>query len=185
MFYTTDDLREEVPDYSNECASALHGKPEKIEEWCWLKPEYYGCVIGKDGDTINQIEEESGANVTIENGIEKCFIRGNEDQRNKAKRLIKKMVKNHSNFVDESYMELDFVKPHQIGKVIGKNGRTIQMLRKEYNVLLKVVERDGRDKVLIKGDPETDQNIKTCIQRVRGISFYKPPSCLLLSLIHI
>ena len=36
MFYTTDDLREEVPDFSNECDSALNEKTEKIEEWSWL-----------------------------------------------------------------------------------------------------------------------------------------------------
>ena len=113
MFFSTDDLGEEDSDYSNECGSPLNKEDTRIEKWSWLKPEYYGCVIGKDGDIINEIEEESKARITIDNENEKCFITGNEDQRKKAKQLIKEKLDNDPyNYVDDSYTELDFVEPH-------------------------------------------------------------------------
>ena len=84
MFFSTDDLGEEDSDYSNEYGSPLNKEDTRIEKWSWLKPEYYGCVIGKDGDIINEIEEESKVRITIDNENEKCFITGNEDQRKKS-----------------------------------------------------------------------------------------------------
>ena len=146
----------------------LEKNASTIEEWSWPESEYYGFVIGEGGSSIDEIEKESGAKVTFVEEMGKCFIRGNEDQRKKAKRLMKNKIKNHPNYVDDSYTELDFVKPGDIGKVIGKKGKNIIRLRERYYVVLKVVKRnDERDRVYIKGNPNEDTNVKECMESVK------------------
>ena len=53
-------------------------------------------------------------------------------------------------------MQLEFVKPHHISGVMGRKGATIEKLKNDLNVILKV----KWDKLFIKGDPTTDPNIQ-------------------------
>ena len=55
-------------------------------------------------------------------------------------------------------MELEFVKPHHISRVMGRKGATIERLRNKLNVILKVNGYHGVGKLFIKGDPNNIQN---------------------------
>ena len=120
----------------------------------WIEPKFFRFITGN----VNRIEEISGAKVKFNREEGTCIIIGNGNQRESAKQLIKEKLDTHHNYIDESYMELEFVKPHHISIVMGRKGATIERLRNKLNVILKANGYHGADKLFIKGDPNNIQN---------------------------
>ena len=118
----------------------------------WLDSKYYEIVDGRNGNTKWEIERVSKASINIDWENQKCTIKGKKDQIEIAKKRIKEELDTVDGYIDDSYMELDFIsQPKHIAGVIGKKGANIERLKKKFNVNLKVVD----DKLFIKkGDPE-------------------------------
>ena len=135
----------------------------KIEEIQWVPTSLYGRVIGKNGSRKRELEEKSGVRIHIpKNGP--IQLRGTKKQRKDAKHLIHEIVKEADVASCPDWSELTFVKPNDIGYIIGKRRTNINYIMEKHNVKLK----DQSDKLYIRGGIEDDQN-KAAVDELRKI----------------
>ena len=95
--------------------------------------EMLGRVIGRGGETIRRLQEESGARIQVERDANRVVIRGNSDAATRARELVLDIVNTPPGQASASGIKNDFVR-HVMpaggceGKIIGKGGDSIREL---------------------------------------------------------
>ena len=95
--------------------------------------EMLGRVIGRGGETIRRLQEESGARIQVERDANRVVIRGTADNAQRAKELVLDIVNTPPGQASASGIKNDFVR-HVMpaggceGKIIGKGGDSIREL---------------------------------------------------------
>ena len=98
---------------------------DNMEEITSVPNQLYGYIIGKNRETIQKIEEESGSKIRIRSKNGSIQLRGTPEEREKAKHLInERMMEVGLLYNSTEWSELTFVKPVDIGHVIGKQHKT-------------------------------------------------------------
>ena len=95
--------------------------------------EMLGRVIGRGGETIRRLQEESGARIQVERDANRVVRRGSADNAQRAKELVLDIVNTPPGQASASGIKNDFVR-HVMpaggceGKIIGKGGDSIREL---------------------------------------------------------
>jgi len=147
-----------------------------------------GLIIGKGGETIRQLQMESGAKIQvakkeIENSnLRNVFVEGPHDKYNRAKEMIEEIIKEHRRTADPQVYVGDtnpFPGPHQkvdvpdkyVGLIIGKNGENLRTIASRSGTRIFVPRENhhpGSDERIIEvdGDPTS---IEICKQEIDGL----------------
>ena len=95
--------------------------------------EMLGRVIGRGGETIRRLQEESGARIQVERDANRVVIRGAHDAAHRAKELVLDIVNTPPGQASAAGIKNDFVRHVMTaggceGKIIGKGGDSIREL---------------------------------------------------------
>ncbi|XP_069127188.1 probable ATP-dependent RNA helicase DDX53 [Argopecten irradians] len=151
-----------------------------------------GRIIGKQGSKIRELQDETGARITVSredngNGENQVEISGSEEERNLAKTKIDDLIS--GNFGESSNRQRFggsgsrderfggsrddtismFVQNNDVGKIIGKGGSKIRELQDETGARIKVSREendDGENKVDIQGSEEARNKAKEKIEEL-------------------
>uniref|UniRef100_A0A3Q3BDL0 Far upstream element (FUSE) binding protein 3 n=1 Tax=Kryptolebias marmoratus TaxID=37003 RepID=A0A3Q3BDL0_KRYMA len=134
-----------------------------------------GFIIGKGGEQISRIQQESGCKIQIasESGgmlDRPCTLTGSPENIDQAKRLLSEIVEQcrygpgfHNDMDGNSSIQQILIPANKVGLVIGKGGETIKQLQERTGVQMIMIQDDpmptGADKPLrITGDPHKVQS---------------------------
>ncbi|CAG2167194.1 unnamed protein product [Oppiella nova] len=158
-----------------------------------VPPQYIGLVIGKGGETIRRIQQESGCKVQFDttkvdsSGNKVCQISGNPDAVKRAVDMVNEIVENAmQGRGPPKHRDGDEVRfgipAHRTGAVIGRGGDTIKGLKQQSgcDIELEKVTRNGdpdQKYFLIRGPPDKIEYAQALIMdKVNGTSNAQPNS---------
>eukprot|EP01135_Chromosphaera_perkinsii_P002133 Nk52_evm67s217 gene=Nk52_evmTU67s217 len=122
--------------------------------------KFHPNIIGKQGQTINRIRDESGANVKVpskDKGSDVILIIGYKKNCEYAKEQILELVQEQKNTVVET-VDID---PRTHRYHIGKKRSNLKSMQDEYDVIIDFPRAEvGGSKVTVKGQQE---NVKSAI----------------------
>ena len=156
-----------------------------------VPPNFIGLVIGKGGESIKRIQQESGTRIQFDtnkvdaNGNKVCAISGPPDCVARAQELIQEIIDNSAAHRSGRFMggdELRLPVPsNRCGAVIGRGGETIRVIKQQSgcDIELDKVSKamGGEEKVfIIRGAPDRIAIAKQLInEKVRGGNASPPP----------
>lgn len=114
-----------------------------------------GGVIGRGGDVIRRIREETGAKVKLLDALEECdwrvvLLSSVEDALSPFCGAQEALLRCFYCCVEDSVGSTSarmLVPPNYVGAVLGKGGAIITALRQDTGATIRVVGKDGRDEV--------------------------------------
>ncbi|XP_069795413.1 far upstream element-binding protein 1 isoform X3 [Narcine bancroftii] len=160
--------------------SAMHQQRSIATEEYKVPDSMVGFIIGRGGEQISRIQQESGCKVQIapdSGGLPErsCMLMGNPDSIVAAKRLLDQIVErgrigpgtHHGDGAGTSVQEI-MIPASKAGLVIGKGGETIKQLQERAGVKMVMIQDGpqptGSDKPLrITGDPYKVQQAKDMV----------------------
>jgi far upstream element-binding protein len=151
-----------------------------------VPPNFIGLVIGKGGESIKRIQQESGCKIQFDttksdaHGNKICSISGPPDSVHRAQQLIQEIIDNAaSNRGNQNRFmggeETRYPVPaNRCGAVIGRGGETIRVIKQQSGCdieLDKMSKNQGGDEkvFIIRGPPERIPLAQQLIdEKVRG-----------------
>jgi far upstream element-binding protein len=156
-----------------------------------VPPNYIGLVIGKGGESIKRIQQESGTKIqfdtskTDNNGNKICSISGPPDCIARAQDMIQDIIDNAAANRSGKFMGGEEVRmpvpSNRCGAVIGRGGETIRVIKQQSGCdieLDKISKTMGGDEkiFIIRGPPDRIPMAKQLInEKVRGGNASPPP----------
>lgn len=155
----------------------------KEDEDIWIPEDKCGRVIGRGGSKIQEIQDESGANVkvhgreTAEDGKVMVTLNGSTAQRAKAKEIIERCTADRGSggggggFTmpsDAEPLEM-WVESCRIGRVVGKGGSKIREIQDQFSVrvdIQKETQKDDDTMVILTGSPSSTAQAKDYIDEL-------------------
>jgi len=117
-------------------------------------------IIGRGGETIRKLQEDSGARIDLDKDTGECKVRGSQAGVTSAMKAIKAILKKDADTVTEA---MDC--PHnRFGLVIGRGGETIRALSNEFKVQINT--DDQNDQINVRG---SKKNVKKAIAKIESI----------------
>ncbi|CAE8738923.1 unnamed protein product, partial [Polarella glacialis] len=148
--------------------------------------EFVGTLIGRGGEVVKQLSQESGARIEISktagetaatSGERTVHISGTQDCIDKAKKLIEETIDKAKEKTGGATPNACTLKvPHElIGMLIGRGGETIKELKKESGARIDINKEPAEDNstdrmVHISGPPECVEYAKKMIEEMLGKS---------------
>jgi len=123
-----------------------------------------GSIIGRGGDVIRRIREETGAKVKLQDAVENCEWRvvsmtSTEDALSPfcgaQEALLRCFYASSEDQVGTSTAKL-LVAPNFVGAVLGKGGAIITSLRQDTGASIRVVGKETRDEIPMCADAEDE-----------------------------
>ncbi|XP_051866600.1 LOW QUALITY PROTEIN: far upstream element-binding protein 1 [Pristis pectinata] len=160
--------------------AAMHQQRSIATEEYKVPDSMVGFIIGRGGEQISRIQQESGCKVQIapdSGGLPErsCMLTGSPDSIVAAKRLLDQIVErgrigpgtHHGDGAGTSVQEI-MIPASKAGLVIGKGGETIKQLQERAGVKMVMIQDGpqptGSDKPLrITGDPYKVQQAKDMV----------------------
>ena len=154
---------------------ASQGGTGQVEMPVDLAHDQIGRVIGRGGETIRRLSEESGARLQIERDRERVMIRGTQDQCVRAKELVLDILNDpnppgapaHSGGASQggsAYAKHVMPANGCEGKIIGKGGESIRELCQRSGARIQIDKDQGT--VSIQGRRE---QVDAAIELVQAI----------------
>lgn len=138
------------------------GGGNQVEFHLPVPQEMVGRVIGRGGETIRRLQDESGARIQVERDSNRVLIKGDPEKAQRAKELVLDIVNTPAPTRDTP--KSDYVK-HSMpaggceGKIIGKGGESIRDLCQRTGAKIQI-DKDSAS-VTIQGKQEqVDEAIK-------------------------
>jgi far upstream element-binding protein len=139
-----------------------------------IDPDQTGLVVGKGGNTIRQIEEDSGASVQI--GRDGSIrLRGDDEQVEAAREAIEKILDSdnrgdrgggdRANYGGRNREPDMMVGPDQTGMIVGKGGATIRQIEEASGARVQI-DRDGS--IRLSGSEAQVEDAKAAITAIMG-----------------
>ncbi|XP_033642992.1 far upstream element-binding protein 1-like isoform X1 [Asterias rubens] len=150
-----------------ELNSIVYNSKEAVTEQLLIKANKVGLIIGKKGETIRKMMEESGAKMmmiqdsTINTGLEKPLkITGDQNQVDKAKEMIQELLDKQQEYDNNSggmqrpqpnygaggSESREFTVPRlTVGIIIGKKGDMIRSIQEDTGARVQFNDDDGSD----------------------------------------
>ncbi|NIG60586.1 far upstream element-binding protein 3 [Pontoporia blainvillei] len=166
----------------NQLGALLHQRAVITEEFK-VPDKMVGLIIGRGGEQISRIQEESGCKIQIaleSSGIPErpCVLTGTPESIEQAKRLLGQIVDHcrngpgfHNDIDGNSTIQEILIPASKVGLVIAKGGETIKQLQERTGVKI-VMTQDGplptgADKPLhITGDPFKVQQAREMVLEI-------------------
>jgi len=160
-----------------------HPIPQQIQDNISVPDQLVGLIIGKNGEQINRIQQETGCRVQIvpnsTGGSERpCTLTGTFHQVHHAKQKLNEIItrggprENGMSYGENKHqgqMQHEMqIPPDKCGLIIGKGGNTLKQLMQEFNVKLHLVQESAeitRDEKPLKiiGTPQAVESAKNAI----------------------
>eukprot|EP00730_Choanoeca_flexa_P007535 TRINITY_DN12347_c1_g4_i3.p1 TRINITY_DN12347_c1_g4~~TRINITY_DN12347_c1_g4_i3.p1 ORF type:complete len:566 (+),score=157.13 TRINITY_DN12347_c1_g4_i3:155-1852(+) len=170
-------------------AQQFGGSAQAPQEDITIPNQHVGRIIGRGGETINKLQNESACRIQIsqDTGLPERPVQliGTREAIEKAKRLISQVVSQHEaqdqatatalSGGPQPGQETMMIPAERVGLVIGKGGETIQSLQMQTGAKLQMIQDDphAREKpLLISGAPEAVARAK---QAVNELVFERGP----------
>lgn len=153
-------------------------RPSTMTEECRVPDSMVGLIIGRGGEQINKIQQESGCKVQIAHdsvGLPERSISltGSPDAIERARALIDDIVSrgHESTNGQSSSMQEMIIPAGKAGLIIGKGGETIKQLQERAGVKMILIQDASQppniDKPLrIIGDPYKVQQAKEMVNEI-------------------
>lgn len=127
------------------------------------------AVVGRGGETIKKIETESGAKLNLDKKNSTCEIRGDSEQRKKAKALVLETLEKAGHGPDAPTKSSITVEGgSSVNRVIGAGGSTIKFIQEASGAKVDV-GRGGDSVVTISGTSQQLSEAKALVERaLRG-----------------
>jgi len=150
------------------------GHSSRREETMEVPPSMMGRLIGKGGETVNRLQEESGAKIDINTKDQPGMVRinGADDAIAAAKSLIAEILDRgqedgrpqggQSSRGPQRLEEAMDVPPSMVGRIIGKGGETIMQLQQDSGAKIDV-PKDQPGKVFLSGSRDTIERARHLI----------------------
>lgn len=158
--------------------------PSRREEIMEVPPNQMGRIIGKGGETVKQLQYDSGAKIDINTKEQPDIVRlsGSDDAIAHARNLINDILQrsresqdgygshgSHGSYgsmrSDRSEETLE-VPPTMIGRIIGKGGEMIQQLQSDSGAKIQI-DKDRPGCVYLSGPSEAVGHAKRLILELR------------------
>ena len=133
-----------------------------------------GLIIGKGGETIRQLQMESGAKIQVakkeipNSNLRNVFVEGSTDKYQRAKEMIEEIIREHRRNSDAT-IHVGDVNPFTghsqklkvpdkfTGLIIGKNGETLRGIAQRSNTRIFIPQKNlnptAEDRVIeVEGD---------------------------------
>jgi len=135
-----------------------HPIPQQIQDNISVPDQLVGLIIGKNGEQINRIQQETGCRVQIvpnsTGGSERpCTLTGTFHQVHHAKQKLNEIItrggprENGMSYGENKHqgqMQHEMqIPPDKCGLIIGKGGNTLKQLMQEFNVKLHLVQESA------------------------------------------
>ena len=156
-----------------------------------VPPNFIGLVIGKGGESIKRIQQESGTKIqfdtskTDSNGNKICSISGPPECVARAQDMIQDIIDNAAAHRSGKFMggeEIRMPVPsNRCGAVIGRGGETIRVIKQQSGCDIELDKMSkamgGDEKIfIIRGPPDRIPLAKQLInEKVRGGNASPPP----------
>lgn len=162
-----------------------HGQSREVA----VPPAYIGLVIGKGGESVRRIQDQTGARIqfdsnrTDSHGNKICCISGPPDCVRRAEDMIQEIIDNSAaQRGARGFMSGDEVRmavpSNRCGAVIGRGGETIRVIKQQSGC---DIEQDKKASTqdervfIIRGTPDRIEVAKKLInEKVRGTSSPTP-----------
>uniref|UniRef100_A0A3Q2X7R0 Far upstream element (FUSE) binding protein 3 n=1 Tax=Haplochromis burtoni TaxID=8153 RepID=A0A3Q2X7R0_HAPBU len=157
----------------NHLSAMVHQRAFTTEDFK-VPDKMVGFIIGKGGEQISRIQQESGCKIQIASDSggmldRPCTLTGSPENIEQAKRLLCEIIEQcrygpgfHNEMDGNSSIQQILIPANKVGLVIGKGGETIKQLQERTGVQMIMIQDDpmptGADKPLrITGDPHKVQ----------------------------
>ncbi|KAM9313703.1 far upstream element-binding protein 2 isoform 2-T2 [Pholidichthys leucotaenia] len=153
-------------------------RPSTMTEECRVPDSMVGLIIGRGGEQINKIQQDSGCKVQIAHDSagmpeRSISLTGSPDAIQRARALIDEIVSrcHESTNGQSSSMEEMMIPAGKAGLIIGKGGETIKQLQERAGVKMILIQDGSQppnvDKPLrIIGDPYKVQQAKEMVNEI-------------------
>ncbi|RWS30006.1 far upstream element-binding protein 1-like isoform X1 [Leptotrombidium deliense] len=143
-----------------------------------VPPQYIGLVIGKGGESIKRIQQETGTKVQFDTtktdakGNKICTIQGQSDAVDRAADMVREIIDNaaHGRKNKDGDEVKMTVPANRTGAVIGKGGETIRAIKQQCGCDIEL-EKNSKGVFIIRGPPDRISYAQQLInEKVHGTS---------------
>lgn len=117
-------------------------------------------IIGRGGETIRKLSEDSGARIDLLRDTGECKVSGTSEAVESALKAIKAILKKDADTVNEAF-DCD---SSRFGLIIGRGGETIRALSSEFSVQINT--DDNNNQIGVKG---SKKNVAKAIAKIEGM----------------
>uniref|UniRef100_A0A8C6PJ57 Far upstream element binding protein 3 n=1 Tax=Nothobranchius furzeri TaxID=105023 RepID=A0A8C6PJ57_NOTFU len=166
----------------NHLSAMVHQRAFTTEDF-QVPDKMVGFIIGKGGEQISRIQQESGCKIQIASDSggmldRPCTLTGSPENIDQAKRLLSEIIEQcrygpgfHNDMDGNSSIQQILIPANKVGLVIGKGGETIKQLQERTGVQMIMIQDDpmptGADKPLrITGDPHKVQQARELVVKL-------------------
>lgn len=117
-------------------------------------------IIGRGGETIRKLTEDSGARIDLVKDTGECKVSGSSTAVEAALKAIRAILKKDADTVNETFA----CESNRFGLIIGRGGETIRALQDEFKVTINT--DDKNDQIRVRG---SKKGVKDAIKKMQGI----------------
>ena len=132
----------------------------KVFKSLTIESNQRSLIIGRGGETIRKLTEDSGARIDLLKDTGECKVSGTAEAVESALKAIRAMLKKDADTVNETF-DCD---SSRFGLIIGRGGETIRALSSEFSVNINT--DDTNNQINVKG---SKKNVAKAIAKIQGI----------------
>lgn len=132
----------------------------KVFKSITIESNQRSVIIGRGGETIRKLSEDSGARIDLLRDTGECKVSGTSEAVESALKAIKAILKKDADTVNESF-DCD---SSRFGLIIGRGGETIRALSSEFSVQINT--DDTNNQIGVKG---SKKNVAKAIAKIQGM----------------
>jgi len=132
----------------------------KVTKSITIQTSQRSLIIGRGGETIRKLTEDSGARIDLAKDTGVCKVSGSNTAVEAALTAIRAILKKDADTVTELF-DCD---SSRFGLIIGRGGETIRALSQEFNVQINT--DDENNQIKVRG---SKKNVKKAIAKITGI----------------
>jgi len=132
----------------------------KVFKSIMIQSTQRSLIIGRGGETIRKLTEDSGARIDLLKDTGECKVSGSSTAVEAALKAIRAILKKDADTVNESFA----CESNRFGLIIGRGGETIRALQDEFKVTINT--DDKNDQIRVRG---SKKGVKDAIKKMQGI----------------
>jgi len=132
----------------------------KVFKSITIQSNQRSLIIGRGGETIRKLTEDSGARIDLLKDTGECKVSGTAEAVETALKAIRAILKKDADTVNEAF-DCD---SSRFGLIIGRGGETIRGLSSDFNVQINT--DDTSNQINVKG---SKKNVAKAIAKIKGM----------------
>jgi len=124
-----------------------------------IESQQRSLIIGRGGETIRKLTDDSGARIDLSKDSGECKVRGSNAAVEAALKAIRAILKKDADTVNE-FVDCD---SSRFGLIIGRGGENIRALQAEFDVQINTDDKNNQIKV--RG---SKKNVKKAAEKIKA-----------------